>query len=155
MAADTARTVFSLSEEETFEFGRSLGGQLQGGELIVLEGDLGLGKTVFARGIAVGLDLPAEDVSSPTFTLVHEHRGGRLPLFHVDLYRLEGPEEIGTLGLEELLAGGSVVVAEWGERLPPFYRRDATTVRFHDIGEGSRRIEISGREPAKRPAGDA
>jgi tRNA threonylcarbamoyladenosine biosynthesis protein TsaE len=153
----TQRTVFSLSEEETLEFGRSLARQLEGGELIVLEGDLGLGKTVFVRGIAAGLDLPTEDVWSPTYTLVHEYRGGRLPLYHVDLYRVEGPEEIATLGLEDLLSSGAVVVAEWGERLPPFHRRDATTVRFHDIGEGSRRIEIcpAPAKTAKPPGSDA
>ena len=83
-----------------------------------------------------------EQVCSPSFTLVHEYSGGRHPLFHVDLYRIEQVEDIGTLGLEELLASGSVVVVEWGERLPEAYRRDALTVRLHDIGEASRRIEL-------------
>ncbi|HKQ60803.1 MAG TPA: tRNA (adenosine(37)-N6)-threonylcarbamoyltransferase complex ATPase subunit type 1 TsaE [Candidatus Polarisedimenticolaceae bacterium] len=137
-----SRTVFSLSEDETFEFGRVFARQLRGGELIVLEGELGLGKTVFARGIAVGLGVPAEDVSSPSFTLVQEYRGGRLPLFHVDLYRLNAQDEIRTLGLEELLSGESIVVVEWGERLPLYMLAKAITVRLHDMGEGSRRIEL-------------
>lgn len=136
------RTVFSLSEAETIEFGRSLARQIEDGQLIVLEGDLGSGKTVFVRGLAAGLGIAPEDVWSPSFTLVHEYKGGRLPLYHVDLYRLETPEETATLGVEELLDTGAVVAVEWGERLPPVYRRDAVTVRFHDIGEGSRRIEV-------------
>lgn len=136
------RTVFSLSEEETVELGRNFSRRFKGGELVVLEGRLGLGKTVFARGVAAGLDIPPGEVCSPSYALVHEYRGGRVPMFHIDLYRLEDAEDLATLGLEELLSAGAVVVAEWGERLPPFYRRDALTVRFHDAGEGSRRIEL-------------
>ena len=135
-------SVYSLSEAETYEMGRTLGRRLTAGELILLEGSLGVGKTVFARGVAAGLGVAPEQVCSPSFTLVHEYSGGRHPLFHVDLYRIEQVEDIGTLGLEELLASGSVVVVEWGERLPEAYRRDALTVRLHDIGEASRRIEL-------------
>jgi tRNA threonylcarbamoyladenosine biosynthesis protein TsaE len=156
-ATSGSRTVFSLSEEETLDLGRGLGRALKGGELLLLEGDLGYGKTVFARGIAQALGIPQEEVSSPSFTLVHEYRGGRVPLFHIDLYRLESPDdEIGALGIEEILAVGGVVLVEWGERLPPFLKRGATTIRFHDVGEGSRRIEILA-EPAvtPRPRGDA
>ena len=152
-----SRTVFSLSEEETLDLGRGLGRALKGGELLLLQGDLGYGKTVFARGIASALGIPPEEVSSPSFTLVHEYRGGRVPLFHLDLYRLETPEEeVGALGLEEMLAAGGVVLVEWGEKLPPFLRRGATTIRFHDVGEGSRRIEILA-DPTvvPRPRGDA
>ena len=154
---DGPSTIFSLSEEETVELGRGVGRTLKGGELVVLEGDLGHGKTVFARGVATGLGVPAEEVSSPSFTLVHEYRGGRAPLFHVDLYRLERPEdEVGGLGIEEILAAGGVVLVEWGERLPPYLRRDAIVVRLHDVGEGSRRIEITTQPKAgARPRGDA
>jgi tRNA threonylcarbamoyladenosine biosynthesis protein TsaE len=140
------RTVFSLSEEETIEFGRTVARGLRGGELILLEGDLGLGKTVFAKGIAAGLGIAPEDVTSPSFTLVQEYAGGRFPMFHVDLYRLEDPEELATIGIDEVLSGGGVVVVEWGERLPSYLRRGAIRVSFHDIGEGSRRIEIQIRE---------
>ncbi len=149
------RTLFSLSEEETYEFGSSLARQLQGGELIVLEGELGTGKTVFVRGLAAGLEIPPEDVWSPTFTLVHEYKGSRVSLFHVDLYRLSSAEEIATLGLEDLLGSGAIVAVEWGERLPPVYRRDALTVRIHDAGEGARRLELLVGAPAPRPPGDA
>jgi tRNA threonylcarbamoyladenosine biosynthesis protein TsaE len=151
-----SRTTFSLSEDETYEMGRVLGRGLRGGELILLEGDLGLGKTVFARGVAAGLGARPEDVSSPSYTLVQEYTGGRKPMFHVDLYRLDDPEDIGTLGLEEILSAGGVVLVEWGEKLPPYLRREAIAVRFHDVGEGSRRIEIETREkPTGRPRGDA
>jgi tRNA threonylcarbamoyladenosine biosynthesis protein TsaE len=112
---------------------------------------------VFARGVATALGILPDEVSSPSFTLVHEYKGGRVPLFHIDLYRLETPEEeVGALGLEEILAAGGVVLVEWGEKLPAFLRRGATTIRFHDVGEGSRRIEILA-EPtvAGRPRGDA
>jgi tRNA threonylcarbamoyladenosine biosynthesis protein TsaE len=137
--------------------GRGIGRALKGGELLLLEGDLGHGKTVFARGVAVGLGIPPDEVSSPSFTLVHEYRGGRLPLFHVDLYRLESPEEeVGGLGIEEILAAGGVVLVEWGERLPPYLRRDAVLVRLHDVGEGSRRIEITTQpKTGTKPRGDA
>jgi len=156
-AASCSRTVFSLSEEETVDLGRGLGRALKGGELLLLQGDLGYGKTVFVRGVAAALGVPPEEVSSPSYTLVHEYKGGRVPLFHLDLYRLDTPEEeVGALGIEDILAAGGVVLVEWGEKLPPFLRRGATTIRFHDVGEGSRRIEIlaEATTPA-RPRGDA
>jgi tRNA threonylcarbamoyladenosine biosynthesis protein TsaE len=136
------RTIFSLSEEETYDLGRALARSLKGGELILLEGDLGLGKTVFARGLAAGLGIPPEEVSSPSFTLIQEYGGGRLTMFHVDLYRICSNEEAATLGLEEILSAGGVVVIEWGEKLAPYYRENAIIVRLHDVGEGSRRIEL-------------
>ena len=125
--------------------------------MLLLQGDLGYGKTVFARGIAAALGVPPEEVSSPSFTLVHEYKGGRFPVFHIDLYRLEAPEdEVGALGIEDICSAGGVVLVEWGERLPPFLKRGATTVRFHDVGEGSRRIEIlSEAATGPRPRGDA
>ncbi len=154
-AVPKTNTVYSLSEEETLNFGRKMAQTLKGGELIVLEGDLGMGKTVFARGIAAGLGISEDQVRSPSFTLVHEYEGGRCPLFHVDLYRLDGDEDLEGLGLDELTEAGSVVLVEWGEKLPLWYRRDALTVRFHDLGEDSRQIELDQQAvPAKR-RGDA
>jgi tRNA threonylcarbamoyladenosine biosynthesis protein TsaE len=153
----SSRTVFSLSEDETADLGRSVGRALKGGELLLLSGDLGYGKTVFARGVAAALGVGPEEVSSPSYTLVHEYRGGRLPLFHVDLYRIDSPdEEAGSLGIEEIREAGGVVLVEWGEKLPPFLKRGASTIRFHDVGEGSRRIEITAEgNAASRPRGDA
>ena len=147
--------LFSLSEQETFQIGRALGSRLGGGELVLLEGQLGIGKTVFARGIANGLGIPARDVCSPSYTLVQEYTGGRIDMFHVDLYRIEQPDDICTLGLEDLMASGAVVVVEWGERLPEAYGTDALTVRFQDIGEASRRIELLAPSDGCSPAHDA
>lgn len=153
---ETPRTIFSLTEEETSDLGKQLALHLRGGDMILLEGDLGLGKTVLARGLAAGLGIAAEDVTSPSFTLVQEYTGGRLPMYHVDLYRLESPEEFPSLGLEDLMASEGVVVVEWGERLPPYHRRQAIQVRFHDLGEGTRRIEVTPRPKAPRKRlGDA
>lgn len=152
----TRRTVFSLSPEETLDLGRSIGRSLRGGELILLEGDLGLGKTVLAKGIAAGLGIGPDEVTSPSFTLVQEYVGGRLPMFHVDLYRLDELEELGTIGIEEILGAGGLVVVEWGEKLPPYLRQHAVTLRLRDVGEGSRRIEVlpAGQGPAQ-PHSDA
>jgi tRNA threonylcarbamoyladenosine biosynthesis protein TsaE len=141
-ARPAPRTVFSLSEEETFGLGRAIGGQLRGGELIALEGDLGLGKTVLARGIAAGLGIAPAEVSSPSFTLVQEYTGGRARVVHVDLYRLEGEQDLESIGIDEILASGAVVIVEWAERLLVPQRREAIVIRLHDVGEGSRRIEV-------------
>src|SRR5207247_5170994 len=97
--------------------GRTLAATLSAGDVILLYGDLGAGKTAFVRGLAEGLGVPSDDVSSPTFTLIQEYRGGRLPLFHVDLYRLNDPREIDDLGLDEIAEGG-VLAIEWAEKLP-------------------------------------
>ena len=105
------------SEAETVAAGRALGGRLGAGDVVLLHGDLGAGKTAFTRGLAEGLGLDPAAVSSPTFTIVQEYRGGRVPLFHVDLYRLADPREIEDLGLDEIAADG-VLAVEWAEKLP-------------------------------------
>ena len=151
----TRRTVYSLSEEETYELGMALAANLRGGELILLEGELGLGKTVLARGIAASLGVMPEDVNSPSFTLIQEYTGGRLPMYHVDLYRIDDAESLETLGIEDLLGGGGVVVVEWGEKLPAHLRREATVIRFHESGEGTRQIEVLAGEDAPPPRSDA
>ena len=143
-------TVFSLSEDETFALGRRTGQTLRAGSLVVLQGELGAGKTVFARGVAAGLGIAESEVSSPTFTLVQEYRGGRLPLFHADLYRLEGEREMEALGIDAMLQGGGAVLVEWGERLPGHLRRGATIVRFEDLGADARRIHVES-EPIEDP----
>ena len=88
-SSGSRHTLFSLSEQETIEIGRTLGRGLHGGDLVLLEGELGLGKTVLAKGIAAGLGVDPDDVTSPSYTLVQEYEGGRVPLFHLDLYRLD------------------------------------------------------------------
>jgi tRNA threonylcarbamoyladenosine biosynthesis protein TsaE len=149
-------TLYTLSEDETYEAGRSLSRGLRGGEVILLDGELGTGKTVFARGVAAGLGVAPEDVNSPSFTLVQEYRGGRVRVVHVDLYRLDERDDLASLGLDEILGSGAVVLVEWGDKLPPYYRRNAISIRFHDAGEGSRRIDLlPGGRPDSGPGDDA
>jgi tRNA threonylcarbamoyladenosine biosynthesis protein TsaE len=112
----STKTILTSSEAETTTVGRELAAGLSAGSVILLVGDLGAGKTAFVRGLAEGLGIPAEDVSSPTFTIMQEYRGGRLPLYHVDLYRLDDPREIEDLGLDEI-ADGAVLAIEWAEKL--------------------------------------
>src|SRR5687767_4873239 len=110
------------------------------GAVILLSGDLGAGKTAFVRGLAEGLGLDPDDVTSPTFTLVHEYRGGRLPLVHVDLYRLDRAE-LDEIGLDQDLAATGITAVEWAERLTrPI--SDALRVNIIDQGEDLRSIEI-------------
>jgi tRNA threonylcarbamoyl adenosine modification protein YjeE len=135
--------VVSSGPEVTAGIAADLARQLPPGSVVLLYGDLGAGKTAFVRGMATGLQIPEGEVSSPTFTLVQEYRGGQRPLFHADLYRLrEG--EVDDVGIEELGAGDGVLAVEWAERLPrPM--ADATRVRLWHGGGDVRVIDI---EPA-------
>ena len=107
---------------------------------MLLYGDLGAGKTAFTRGLADGLGAAPDDVNSPTFTIMQEYRSGRLPLFHVDLYRLIDPREIEDLGLDEITQSG-VLAIEWAEKLPRT-PANAIHVRFENLGEDDRRITL-------------
>ncbi len=109
-------SIISSSPEETERFGRRLGEGAPPHAVFALYGELGAGKSTLARGIASGIGV-RQQVTSPTFTLVHEYRGGRLPLFHVDLYRLEGPVEAEALHLEDLWSEPALVVVEWPEKM--------------------------------------
>jgi tRNA threonylcarbamoyladenosine biosynthesis protein TsaE len=111
------------------------------GSVVLLYGDLGAGKTAFVKGLAEGLGVSHDEVSSPTFTLVQEYRGGRLTLFHVDLYRIEDPREFDDLGLDELAEDG-VLAIEWAEKLPPSrVSRDARVVMVRiQHGDGDTRM---------------
>jgi tRNA threonylcarbamoyladenosine biosynthesis protein TsaE len=128
------------SEDETTEVARTLAATLTPGTVLLLSGQLGAGKTAFVRGLAAGLGIDPEDVSSPTFTLVHEYRGGRLPLYHADLYRLERAAT-DDLGLEELGVNDGVLVIEWADRLMHAIA-GARTILIEDAGGDSRRITI-------------
>jgi tRNA threonylcarbamoyladenosine biosynthesis protein TsaE len=112
------------SVKKTLEFGERLAHTLQGGDVLALTGDLGAGKTLITRGIALGLGITAEQVTSPTFTLIQTYEG-RLPVIHVDLYRLEDPSAILQLGLEDYFTAKNIVIIEWADRfiqtLPPDY----------------------------------
>jgi len=131
------------SAEETFELAYRIGESITGSTVFLLQGDLGAGKTVFAKGIAAGLDIDPAEVNSPTFTIVNRHEG-RLPLYHLDLYRIEGgADEIRALGLDEILSEkDTVVVIEWPERLGNSRIDRAYTVKFSDLGVESRSLFV-------------
>lgn len=135
------------SAQETINFGERLGKQLTGGDALALTGDLGAGKTVLTCGIALGLGIPMDQVSSPTFTLIQEY-SGTIPLIHVDLYRLEGPSDISTLGLEEYFTPHTIVLIEWAERFPQILPADHITI-FLEYGEAedTRLLTLSGSGP--------
>ena len=130
------------SEEDTAAIAAELAGQLQPGAILLLAGQLGAGKTAFVRGLAGGLGIDPDDVSSPTFTLVHEYRGGRLTLYHADLYRLE-KTTTEDLGLEEKVVAEGVLAIEWPDRLThPL--PGAMTVTIDIVDDTTRRITTSG-----------
>jgi tRNA threonylcarbamoyladenosine biosynthesis protein TsaE len=139
----------SASEADTEALARTVAGQLTAGATVLVGGDLGAGKTVFVRGLAAGLGIDADAVSSPTFTLVHEYGGGRLPLVHLDLYRL-GRVDLDEVGLDPEQAARGVVVVEWPERLRHAVR-GAVHVTITDRGGDSRTIAIAGPPAADRP----
>jgi tRNA threonylcarbamoyladenosine biosynthesis protein TsaE len=130
----------SSSEEETRAIAAGIARTLQPGAVLLLSGDLGAGKTAFVRGLAEGLGLEADQVTSPTFTLVHEYRGGRLPLIHVDLYRLD-TADLAEIGLDEDLADVGVVAVEWPERLARV-PADALRIAIADTGGDTRVITL-------------
>lgn len=131
------------SAEETFELAYGIGEALTNSTVILLQGDLGAGKTVFAKGIAAGLDIDPAEVNSPTFTLVNMH-AGRMRLYHLDLYRLSGTtDEVREIGLEEMLNDAqAIVLIEWSERLGDWKIPAAYQVSLQDDGGEMRRIEI-------------
>lgn len=133
-------TYQSNSEEETRRIAAALAKDLRAGAIVLLKGDLGAGKTAFVRGLAEGLGINAEEVTSPTFTLVHEYRGGRLPLVHVDLYRLDRAD-LDEIGLDQDVASRGIVAVEWPERLN---RKIGNTITVHiaDLGGDRREIHL-------------
>ena len=133
----------TAGQAETESAGESLGRTLRAGDVVLLYGDLGAGKTAFVRGLARGMGANPDDVSSPTFTIIQEYAGSSATLYHVDLYRLE-PPEIDDLGLEDLISGDGVVAIEWAER----WRGrpdDAIDVSLTDVGDEQRRIQVDAR----------
>jgi tRNA threonylcarbamoyladenosine biosynthesis protein TsaE len=132
------------SAEETFELAYEIGEALDAPTVFLLQGDLGAGKTVFAKGIGAGLEIDPAEVNSPTFTLINQH-DGRMRLYHLDLYRIEGgANEVYSLGLEEMLnEDDGVVVIEWPERLGEIAIDNAFQVTISDLGEEIRQIHIN------------
>jgi tRNA threonylcarbamoyladenosine biosynthesis protein TsaE len=135
------------SDEETRAVGEALGRRLQPGDILCLQGPLGAGKTTLAQGIARGLDVE-EVVNSPTFTLVQEY-AGRLPVYHLDVYRLSGPEEAADLAIDEMQAAGGVLLIEWPERIAPLLPADRLDIRLEPEGE-ARHLTAIGQGPRGR-----
>ena len=134
------REIVTASADETFELGRSLAAELKGQTVILLSGDLGAGKTVFAKGVGAGLDIDPADITSPSFAIINVH-DGRLRLYHIDLYRLDS-SRCANLGLEDIFNDpGAVVVIEWAERLPSI-PHGAIRVLMAYEGDNARKILI-------------
>lgn len=130
------------STEETEQLGERLGRLLRGGEIIAFSGGLGAGKTAFTRGLARGLEIPMR-VTSPTYTIVNEYTGGRLPLFHFDMYRLGSEDELFDIGWEDYLRRGGVCAVEWSENVRGAME-DAITVHIDRLSDEVRQITIEG-----------
>jgi tRNA threonylcarbamoyladenosine biosynthesis protein TsaE len=126
--------------EGTIAFGREFAAQLRAGDVLALSGDLGAGKTHFVKGLAAGLAAPVE-VTSPTFTLIHEYTGGRLPLFHFDLYRLESEDELLRIGFDDYLDAGGVLAIEWADKFPALLPAHARRLHFAHRADGTREVE--------------
>lgn len=139
-----AREVETSSPEETEALAATLGRTAEGGELIGLVGDLGTGKTCFVRGLAAGLGIDPERVHSPTFVIVHEHHGGRLVLQHVDLYRLERPNDEEPF-LREVLYGPGVAAVEWFDRLPAEAADEVLVVTLRHVAGDRRIVDLDAR----------
>src|SRR5580698_3973405 len=139
------RETTTRSAEETIAFGRTLAELLTPPKLVLLRGDLGAGKTTLVKGIAAGFGVAEEeDVTSPTFTLIHEYHGPRANLYHIDLYRIDTPRELETLGLDDLRTENSILLIEWGEKFPRFVRERDVEISLERAGENARRIRVFG-----------
>jgi tRNA threonylcarbamoyladenosine biosynthesis protein TsaE len=134
--------IVSHSVEQTRRLGTHLGKYLQRGDVILLHGEFGTGKTTLTQGIAAGLGIDSKYVNSPTFTLVNEYRGGKLRLYHIDLYRLEGNEQVATLGLEDYFAGDGVVVMEWPEEATSWLSPERLDIQLGHLNETKRTLRF-------------
>jgi tRNA threonylcarbamoyladenosine biosynthesis protein TsaE len=133
--------ITSRSVEETLAAGERLAATLAPGAVLALHGELGAGKTALVKGIARGLGVP-QAVTSPTFTLVHEYRGGRLPLYHVDLYRLESVGQALAIGIEDYLAPDGVTVIEWAEKIAALLPPSTRHVQLDIVDDNTRRLRL-------------
>src|SRR5207245_6921154 len=140
------REFTTKSAEETIALGQELASILTPPKLVLLRRDLGAGKTTLIKGIAAGFQAASEeDVTSPTFTLVHEYRGPRATLYHIDLYRVDTPRELETLGLDDLFAENSILLIEWGEKFARFVRDRDVEITLERVGENDRKIQVTSR----------
>lgn len=138
------REITTHSPEETVAFGRTLIHLLAPPKLVLLRGDLGAGKTTLVKGIAAGFEAAdEEEVTSPTFTLIHEYRGPGANLYHIDLYRIDTQRELDTLALDDLRTDNSVLLIEWGEKFPRYVRERDVEIALERKGESGRRITVN------------
>lgn len=139
------------SADETIALGRSLAELLAPPKLVLLRGDLGAGKTTLVKGIAEAFHAAsADDVTSPTFTLIHEYRGPSASLFHIDLYRIDTQRELDTLALDDLFSDNSILLIEWGEKFPRFVQECDVEIALDRTGDNERTVRISARETKER-----
>ncbi|HKV93269.1 MAG TPA: tRNA (adenosine(37)-N6)-threonylcarbamoyltransferase complex ATPase subunit type 1 TsaE [Candidatus Angelobacter sp.] len=137
------KTFQTHSADETTQLGRQLSTQLKPGTIVLLRGDLGAGKTTLVKGIAEGFHAArAEDVTSPTFTLIHEYRGPEVTLYHIDLYRIDTQRELDTLALDDLMTAGSILLIEWGEKFDRFVRERDVEIAIEPKGDDNRFITV-------------
>jgi tRNA threonylcarbamoyladenosine biosynthesis protein TsaE len=140
------RTFTTHSAEDTTELGRKLSAEIKPGSVALLRGDLGAGKTTLVKGIAEGFQAAeAEDVTSPTFTLIHEYRGPQVTLFHIDLYRIDTQRELDTLALDDLMTPQSILLIEWGEKFERFVKERDVEIAIEHSGGDERRISFTSR----------
>lgn len=132
------------SAEETTQLGRQIAQELKPGAVVLLRGDLGAGKTTLIKGVAEGFQAAsADDVTSPTFTLIHEYRGPEVSLYHIDLYRIDTQRELDTLALDDLMDAKSILLIEWGEKFERFVRERNAEIAIEHLGGDHRRISFS------------
>ena len=134
--------IVSHGVEQTRRLGAYLGRLLERGDSVLLEGDFGSGKTTFTQGVAKGMGIDSRYVNSPTFTLINEYKGGTLPLHHIDLYRLEGNEQLATLGLDEYFEGDGVTVVEWPSGAAPWLPDSRLMINFSYINDTKRTLRF-------------
>jgi len=140
-----ARDFTTNSSEETIALGRELASMLAPPKIIILRGELGAGKTTLVKGIAEGFHAAShDDVTSPTFTLIHEYRGPAATLYHIDLYRIDTQRELDTLALDDLMTDNSVLLIEWGEKFARYKRERDVEIAIDRISENERKIRIEG-----------
>jgi tRNA threonylcarbamoyladenosine biosynthesis protein TsaE len=137
------KTFHTHSADETTKLGRQIAAELKPGSIVLLRGDLGAGKTTLVKGIAEGFQAArADDVTSPTFTLIHEYRGPQVMLYHIDLYRIDTQRELDTLALDDLMTAQSILLIEWGEKFERFAKERDVEIAIEHKGGDERTVQI-------------
>jgi tRNA threonylcarbamoyladenosine biosynthesis protein TsaE len=141
--------VVSRSEAETIALGRRLGALLRPGDIVLLYAPLGAGKTHLTKGIAAAFGVEEAEVSSPTFVLINEYESDRehrrMPIYHVDLYRIDSPDDLATVGLDDVIDADGVAIVEWAERAEGWLPRDGVAIEIEHVGPNERRLRLTGR----------